>query len=293
MRFKKFLTACICTVIVTTNGFSKYTTLTEIPVHVYVENPKVDFESIWIKDYDLKQHVKEIFETEGLIQHEKSLSMDPNSSFVDYWEQYKDNYRAIKFQKKGEVSILFQGYISATETKEHVQIFHKKGNNYEQIWRKHGKLIAYHIHPHTKEIVLFQHQYACCQSASHNIHRIRLINEKAHVVSRYFLGRDFGDMVGPFYPDSANHSPDFYKLEKEVPLRWSPKDVKENAFLNRAEKNIIIHFMEGSVYKILNESEDWLFVLMFSGMKDETSQVVNYNNIKNRAVYGWLRKEEL
>lgn len=293
MRFKIFLKVFICFVFFSANTYAEYATLTNIPVHVYVESPKLDFESIWIKDFDLKQHVKEIFETKDLIQHEKSLSLDPNNSFSDYWAVYKDHYKALRFQKSGDISILFQGKISVFETKEHVQIFHKKNGSYEKVWSKHGKLIAYHIHPYTQEAVLFQHQYACCQSASHNIHRIRLINEEANIVSRYFLGRDVGDMVGPFYPDSANHSPSFYKLEKETPLRWSPKVVNEKAFINRAEKNIVIHFNKGAVYKIINESENWLFVLMFSGMKEETSPVVNYNNIKNRAVYGWLRKEEL
>lgn len=272
--------------------YAEYATLKEIPSQVFAENAKTTMDSIWITNFDLKSAVEQIYNSPSLLFHEGAISENPSNLFENYWNDKKDNWKAIRFQKSGKISVLFEGKVFSNDTKEYVEIYHPLNDKYELIWQEYGSLFAYHIQPYTKEIVLFQHKYPCCQSASHNTYRVRLINEKIHAKKRFFVGRDEGDMVGPFFPAQAQHDNKFFYLEKETILRWSPKIVDSNAFENRSHTNEIISYQKGSCYKILAQQNDWSFVLMFSGIMEKKSAVINYINFIHTPVYGWMKIEE-
>ena len=97
-------------------------------------------------------------------------------------------------------------------------------------------------------------------------------------------------MVGPFFPDSVQQPKEYKQLTAKTTLRWSPATVNNNAFIGRAKSNVIIHYNEGAVYKVLHENEGWQFVIMFNGIAEEQSSVLNYTNFENRPVYGWIKR---
>jgi hypothetical protein len=268
---------------------AEYATLTQIPAQVFAEGGKTDIANLWQTDFDVKSAVETLFYTSNMLLHEGSITDNPNNTFEAYWSNKSKNWKAIRFQEKGEISIVFIGKTFTSEIKENIEIYHVINGKYKQIWSEYGKIIAYHIHPYTKEIILFQHQYPCCESSSHNVFRIRLLNNNVHVRKRFFVGRDKGDMVGPFFPESADHSSDFHYLPEVTILRWSPAEVTENAFINRSESNEIISYNKGASFKILAQQDGWLFVLMFSGIMEGQSAVINYMNFLNTPVYGWIK----
>lgn len=266
-------------------------TLTEIPANVFVENGKTDFDILWLSDCDIKSEVEKIFNTPNLLFHQGAKTESPSNSFLTYWEKQKDNWKAIRFQKNGELSLIFTGKTFEYDIKENIEIYHQNEKTFKLVWSENGRLVAYHIHPYTKEILLFQHKYPCCQSSSHNLFRIRLINNEIISNNRFFVGRDTGDMVGPFFPEKAVHDRTFHELKEITTLRWSPAKIDSNAFVNRSESNEIIRYNKGASYKILARQNNWLFVLMFSGIMEGPSAVMNYMNFINVPVYGWIKTE--
>lgn len=285
-----FIVSLVATFSFSSLVLAEYANLTEIPAQVFAEGGKTDIEKLWVQDFDVKSAVEKLFNTPNKLYHEGTPAENPNSTFATYWSQRSDNWKAIRFQKNGAISLIFIGKTFTGEIKENIEIYHPEEGEYKQIWSEYGKIIAYHIHPYTKETILFQHQYPCCESSSHNIFRLRVLNNDIHMKKRFFVGRDKGDMVGPFFPESANHSSDFHHLTEVTMLRWSPAVVTENAFINRSETNEIIPYTKGASYKILAEQDGWLFVLMYSGIMEGQSAVINYMNFLNVPVYGWIKQ---
>jgi len=52
---------------------------------------------------------------------------------------------------------------------------------------------------------------------------------------------------------------------------------------------MIINYNEGALYKLLYEKDNWQFVVLFNGIAEEQSKVLNYTNFKNKGVYGWMK----
>src|SRR5690554_1337005 len=109
--------------------------------------------------------------------------------------------------------------------------------------------MCYITNSFTDELILFVHRYPCCKSASHNIFNIRQINENIKFHDRFFVGRDTGDMVGPFFPERVNHDGKYHFLTKKTELRWSPAVFSENAFEGWTESNLMIPYNKGAMYK--------------------------------------------
>lgn len=268
-------------------SFSQSTvSLVKIPASVFVNKGKTTFDSILFVNKDIQKQVEKIFDNKGL-SHELTLG---GNSFEKYWEVFGNQWFWVKLKPDLSPFLMFKGINSFMDEKEYVELYDTNKPNNNLIFTSAGNLLAYKKHPFTKEIVLYIHKYPCCQSASHNIVRVRYVNGDIRSKDRFFVGRDDGDMVGPFFPETVEQPKEYKQLTAKTTLRWSPSIVNNNAFIGRAKSNVIIHYNEGAVYKVLHENDGWQFVVMFSGIAEEQSSVLNYTNFINRPVYGWIKK---
>ena len=260
--------------------------LVSIPHEVFVNDGKSDFDKILSQDTSIEEKVK-ILHSLNELSHDLTVQ---TNSFDEYWEQYKSQWFYVSFNKNKSPFLLFKGLKNDTDEREYVEIFDlEKERNFRGLFSDVGVLLAYKIHPLTNEVILYVHKYPCCKSASHNIYRLRRVEDGLKINDRFFVGRDSGDMVGPFFPKKVDFSDKYYKLGEKTEVRWSPAVVDENAFDNWAETNLIIHYNEGALYKTLYEKNDWQFVVFFNGIAEEQSRVLNYTNFKTKGVYGWIK----
>lgn len=263
-------------------------TLVNIPYQVFVNGGKNDFQSILYQDDTLQSEVKKMYSQGNLYGFDLLPEL---SDFKSYWKKFKNNWFYIQFKKEGKPLLLFKGLKTSGDEREFVEIYAPdRPADQLLLFSSVGRLLAYKKHPFTNHLILFVHQYPCCRSASHTIYTIREIKNKIKQKSRFFVGRDNGDMVGPFFPEKVHFDNVYHKLNKRTELRWSPEVVNENAFLNWTQSNLIIHYEKGAIYKILYEKEGWQFVLFLSGIAEEQSMMLNYTNFKNKGVYGWIKK---
>tara|TARA_B100000508_G_scaffold141026_1_gene145296 strand:+ start:81297 stop:82148 length:852 start_codon:yes stop_codon:yes gene_type:complete len=260
--------------------------LTTIPVSVFVNNAQTTIEDIIVEGNQTKKKVEELFNNNVLV-HELT---GPDADFSIYWEAFGSQWKWIKFRKDEAPLLIFLGLNSYTDEREYVELYDVSKGKQARLFAEPGRLIAYKRHPLTDELILYTHKYPCCRSASHNIYTLRRINGEIKSKDRFFIGRDSGDMVGPFYPDSVQFDGEYKQLEQKTALRWSPAVVEENAFEMRAQTNIIIHYEKGALYKELAIQDDWIFVIMYTGISEETSPVINHVNFKNKGVYGWIKR---
>lgn len=282
MRLLIFISLILTTFSTCANTIS----LVDVPVDVFVNKGKTNFDSVFYKT-EIESLVKELFE-EGILYHDYTLEVHPNSNFKTYWSVFKDKWSLVDLNNDGNGELIMQGLTTVFDEKEFVEIYNKLDGKWTKIHGEVGRLLAFKIHPNTKKIILYQHRYPCCNSASHTIITLRMIRNKIITSSRFFVGRDSGDMVGPFYPESVNYQAAFLQLKKKTLLRWSPEVVSKNAFRGYSETNAIIHFDKGAYYKILQNGDKWHFVLMYSGIVDEHAVVINALNFVNKPVYGWI-----
>ncbi|WP_107037484.1 hypothetical protein [Brumimicrobium mesophilum] len=260
--------------------------LVDIPHEVFVNEGKTDFNKILSQDTSIMSKVRDLHRFNEL-SHDLTIQ---TNNFDEYWERYASQWYSFKFHKNQEAMLLFMGLKNDLDEREYVEIFDlEKGIEQKGVYGNVGRLLAYKFHPLTNELILYTHKYPCCAGASHNIYRIRKVNDKLKVEDRFFVGRDSGDMVGPFFPEKVNFSDKYHKLDKKTELRWSPAIVNENAFEDYTESNLIINYNKGATYKILHEKNDWQFVVFFNGIAEEQSMVLNYTNFKNKGVYGWIK----
>ncbi|MEX1191056.1 MAG: hypothetical protein WEA99_03720 [Brumimicrobium sp.] len=285
--FYKFIIGVYFTVSLSFFGISQSTaSLVNIPASVFVNKGKTSFEKILYVDKTVKESIKKLFDL-GEIYHELNYK---NSTFDKYWEVFNNQWFLIKLNSKNPPLLLFKGFNSFMDEKQYVELYDIREEFQKRIFASAGNLLAYNKHPFTDEIVLFIHKYPCCESASHNIIRVRHINDKIVQSDSFFVGRDSGDMVGPFYPNSVDFPKTYKTLNKKTLLRWSPAVVEQGAFEGRTEKNEIIHYNKGAIYQVLKDQAEWQFVVFYSGIAEEQSMVINYTNFKIRPVYGWIQK---
>jgi uncharacterized protein YozE (UPF0346 family) len=260
--------------------------LVDIPHEVFVNDGKTNFKNILFQDETIEQKVKTLHSYNELT-HDLAIR---TNNFDEYWKRYKNQWYLIKFNADQTPLLLFKGIKNTGDEREYIEIYDvDKKRNQRALYSAVGQLLAYKIHPLTNEVVLYSHKYPCCKSASHNIYRIRRLEDGLKINDRFFVGRDSGDMVGPFFPNKANFSEEYSKLSERTELRWSPAIVNDNAFEERAETNMIINYNEGALYKLLYEKDNWQFVVLFNGIAEEQSKVLNYTNFKNKGVYGWMK----
>jgi hypothetical protein len=285
MRFILFISIFLAGFFSNANSIS----LVDVPVNVFVNGGKTNFDSIFHKT-EIQSLVKEIFE-EGILFHDYTLEVHPNSNFKTYWSVFQDKWNIVDLNNDGEGELILQGLTTTFDEKEFVEIYKKLDGKWTKIYGEVGRLLAYKIHPNTKKIILYQHKYPCCNSASHTIITLRFLRNKIVTKSSFFVGRDSGDMVGPFFPDSVSHPSSFEQLQEKTLLRWSPEIVNQNAFTGYSDSNAIVHFDKGAYYKVLYNANGWSFVLMYSGIIDEQAIVINPSNFVNKPIYGWISKD--
>lgn len=263
-------------------------TLMDVPYKVFVNGGINDFNKILSQDDVLKVKIKALYTQKKIYGFE---FLSETSNFKTYWEQYKNQWFYIQFRENTPPLLLFQGLKTHDDEREYVEIYDPTQDlDHSLLFSSVGKLLAYKYHPFTGGLILFVHQYPCCHSASHTIYSIREINNELKYTSRFFVGRDIGDMVGPFFPKMVTFASDYHRLKEKTELRWSPEVVNKDAFLDWTDSNLIIHYDKGALYKILYDNGEWQFVLFLNGIVEEQSMMLNYTNFKNKGVYGWIKK---
>lgn len=276
-------------ILITTYSYSQNDpTLVNIPHKVFVNGGQNDFKKILYQDDSIRIKIKTLYANKELYGFD--FLMD-ESNFTEFWEHYKNQWFSIKFREDRSPLLLFKGLKNKNDEREYIEIYDfSKSQDKILLFSSVGKLLAYKYQPFTDGLILFVHQFPCCHSASHDIYRIREINDGLQYTSRFFVGRDKGDMAGPFFPEKVNFDGHYHKLKKKTELRWSPAVVNKDAFLDWTDSNLIIHYNRGALYKILGDNGDWQFVLFISGIAEEQSMMLNYTNFKNKGVYGWIKK---
>lgn len=270
----------------TTANTQSTLSLVKVPAKVFVNKGLTTFDSILFVNNKTKTEVQRLFEQREL-SHELASE---NDVFEKYWEVFGNQWYWVKLKPDMPPFLIFKGMNSFSDEKEYIELYDVRQKEQNRIFISAGNLLAYKKHSLTGELILFVHKYPCCKSASHKIINVRYLNDEVRSNHRFFVGRDTGDMIGPFFPETVNNPKEYKYLSAKTTLRWSPAVVLKDAFLGRAESNVIINYQEGSVYKVLQENKNWQFVIMFSGITKEQSSVMNYTNFINIPVYGWIKK---
>ncbi|MDH4473220.1 MAG: hypothetical protein QE487_11480 [Fluviicola sp.] len=267
--------------------------MTRVNPELFIHQPQTDLAAITKNDDALKEKwVRSLFDRD-ILNHEGTKAFSVTADFNAYYADFKERFRLIDLNNDGTPELVFDGFVSKDDEKEHVEIFCSVKGELTRIYDEIGHILAYKIHPNTQEILLYHHQYPCCLNASHNLNRLRLVEGKLQAVKRYFLGREAGDMKGTFFPKKTRFTSKLKETKKEVQLRWSGSVITKNAWTRRVQSNVIAPYKKGSLYKVLAEEKQWLFVRMQTPPEIGENKVVNPNNLQETAVYGWLEKRKL
>jgi len=273
--------------------FGSTANMRNIPSKLLVNELRTDLSNVKIINKGTKEKVGLLF-AQNMLNHELTTYTSSDARFESYWEAFGSYWFEIAFEESQSTKLVFNGFSFYGEDKEIFEMYHfDKNQKGTKIYMESGTMIGYKIHPRTQEVVLYVHNYPCCKSASHNLFQIRWLNQIIKVKERFFVGRDSGDMVGPFFPQTTSFPSSIDTLKNEVILRWSPAIVDSGAFEERAVTNEIIHFKENALFMKLGETENWKYILFLNGMKEEMSSVLHYSNFRRKPIYGWIRKEEI
>ncbi len=261
--------------------------MTRVDPRLFIHQPRIDFESITIKNEQLKKEMVAFLFEKDLLDHLGTKAYDPSANFEKYYSGFGPLYRLIDMNNDSIPELVFNGFITNNDDREFLEIFSTKKGEVQSIFREIGHLLAFKIQPNTKEILLYHHQYPCCINASHNLNRLRLVASKITQLKHYFLGRDT-DMVGPFFPSKSEFKSNWQQLEEKTALYWSPAIVEKNAWFQRSEHNRIAYYDSLSVYTVLAKKGKWNFVLMKSAPNNEENRVINPANFSSISIYGWI-----
>lgn len=272
------------------SGAFGYVEMTRVDPKIFIPNPETDFSKIRIENEALKVKMVQFLFDHDLVDHLATKAYDPSAVFVNYYRQFGSLYQLIDLNNDQVPELVFNGYINEEREKEQLQIFTTIKGEVVSVYNEMGHLLAYKIQPNTKEVLLYHHQYPCCENASHNLNRLRLVDNKMTLIKRYFLGRDHG-MLGRFFPDKSRFTGKWYSTESKTSLRWSPEEIEQAAWPRRSEKNLIANYPDATVYSILAEKGKWRFVIMHGTPLAEENRVINPSNFSSTWIYGWIRNE--
>jgi hypothetical protein len=265
-----------------------YVEMTRVDAKIFIANPETDFSKIEVRNEALKAKMIEFLFKNDMIDHSGTLAYDPGALFVNYYKQFASLYRLMDLNNDKVPELIFNGYPTEEKEKERLQIFMTIKGEPVSVYNEMGHLLAYKIHPNTKEVLLYHHEYPCCGNASHNLNRLRLVDAKMTLVKRYFLGRDTG-MLGKFFPEKSTFNGKFFSTKSKSSLYWSPEEITEAAWPGRSKKNIIANYSDSTVYSVLAEKGKWRFVIMHGAPVIEENRVINPSNFSNTWIYGWIR----
>ncbi|WP_343633788.1 hypothetical protein [Fluviicola sp.] len=267
-----------------------YVEMTRVDPKIFIANPETDFSKIQVRNEALKAKMVEFLFNNDLIDHIGTKAYDPSALFVNYYKQFASLYQLIDLNNDKIPELVFNGYPTEEKDKERLEIFMTIKGEPVSVYNEMGHLLAYKIHPNTKEILFYHHQYPCCGNASHNLNRLRLVDTKMTLIKRYFLGRDTG-MLGKFFPDKSTFNGKFYFAKSKEILYWSPEEITEAAWPGRSQKNIIAGYPDSTVYSVLAEKGKWRFVIMHGAPVAEENRVINPANFADTWIYGWIKEE--
>jgi len=260
-----------------------------VEASLFISNPQTDFETIYTKKpADLKKAVEWLFDQDKL-SHDWTKSMNLENKFAKYWELFQSEWHLIDMNSDGQPELLFSGKPFAEDDKEMFSLYAQYGSVWKEIYWDDGHLLAYKIHPRTKEILLYHHRYPCCSQSTHAVNRLRYLNNKVYQMKRYFLARDT-EMKGQFFPSKSVFKADYKELKEITMMYWSKGKIMSDA-AQFIPTNEIIHYPKGSQYKVLAKEEDWLYVQMISPPANESSKVVNAANLKDVKFFGWIEAD--
>lgn len=267
--------------------------MTRIDPYVFLRDPQTDLSKITISNDVLKHSLVSYLFDHDQLNHEGTKAFTKDAQFAPYYQLFQARYRLIDLNHDSTPELVFEGSVSKDDEREHMEIYRMENGIPKKIYDELGHVLAYLIQPNTQEVLLFHHQYPCCLNASHNINRLRFVDNKIQQVRRYFVAREAGDMKGRFFPAKVTFTKRSKTTEKIVELRWSGAVIAKDAWFGRSQENLVARYDTGSVYSILAEENNWYFVLMHTPPKLEANRVVNPANLTETAVYGWLDKRKL
>lgn len=265
-------------------------TMTRVDPTLFIANPETDLDKVTVTNEALKRSmVKYLFDAD-LLDHVGTKAYDTQAVFDTYYTQFSALYRLIDLNNDGLPELIFNGFVSSDDDKEYLEIYGTKKGVVTRLFKEIGHVLAYKIQPNTKEVLLYHHQYPCCENASHNLNRLRLIGNELQLQKRYFIGRDSG-MVGPFFPKKVQFTSENKRFSKTTKLYWSPAIVTTDAWPRRSQTNVIASYAASSVYTVLAQTKSWSFVLVKSAPMITPNNVINPANFLQTWIYGWVVNE--
>lgn len=265
-------------------------TMTRVDPTLFIANPETDLDKVTVTNEALKRSmVKYLFDAD-LLDHVGTKAYDTQAVFDTYYTQFSALYRLIDLNNDGLPELIFNGFVSSDDDKEYLEIYGTKKGVVTRLFKEIGHVLAFKIQPNTKEVLLYHHQYPCCENASHNLNRLRLIGNELQLQKRYFIGRDSG-MVGPFFPKKAQFTSENKRFSKTTKLYWSPAIVTTDAWPRRSQTNVIASYAASSVYAVLAQTKSWSFVLVKSAPMITPNNVINPANFLQTWIYGWVVNE--
>jgi hypothetical protein len=265
-------------------------TMTRVDPTIFIANPETDLDKVTVTNEALKRSmVKYLFDAD-LLDHVGTKAYDTQAVFDTYYTQFSALYRLIDLNNDGLPELIFNGFVSSDDYKEYLEIYGTKKGVVTRLFKEIGHVLAYKIQPNTKEVLLYHHQYPCCENASHNLNRLRLIGNELQLQKRYFIGRDSG-MVGPFFPKKVQFTSENKRFSKTTKLYWSPAIVTTDAWPRRSQTNVIASYAASSVYTVLAQTKSWSFVLVKSAPMITPNNVINPANFLQTWIYGWVVNE--
>ena len=265
-------------------------TMTRVDPALFIANPETDLDKVTVTNEALKKSMVNYLFDADLLDHVGTKAYDTQAVFNNYYTQFSALYRLIDLNNDGLPELIFNGFVSSDDDKEYLEIYGTKKGVVTRLFKEIGHVLAYKIQPNTKEVMLYHHQYPCCENASHNLNRLRLIGNELQLQKRYFIGRDSG-MVGPFFPKKAQFTSENKRFSKTTKLYWSPAIVTTDAWPRRSQTNVIASYAASSVYTVLAQTKSWSFVLVKSAPMITPNNVINPANFLQTWIYGWVVNE--
>jgi hypothetical protein len=265
-------------------------TMTRVDPTLFIANPETDLDKVTVTNKALKKSMVNYLFDADLLDHVGTKAYDTQAVFDTYYKQFSALYRLIDLNNDGLPELIFNGFVSSDDDKEYLEIYGTKKGVVTCLFKEIGHVLACKIQPNTKEVLLYHHQYPCCENASHNLNRLRLIGNELQLQKRYFIGRDSG-MVGPFFPKKVQFTSENKRFSKITKLYWSPAIVTTDAWPRRSQTNMIASYAASSVYTVLAQTKSWSFVLVKSAPMITPNNVINPANFLQTWIYGWVVNE--
>lgn len=265
-------------------------TMTRVDPTLFIANPETDLDKVTVTNEALKKSMVNYLFDADLLDHVGTKAYDTQAVFDTYYTQFSALYRLVDLNNDGLPELIFNGFVSSDDDKEYLEIYGTKKGVVTRLFKEIGHVLAYKIQPNTKEVMLYHHQYPCCENASHNLNRLRLIGNELQLQKRYFIGRDSG-MVGPFFPKKVQFTSENKRFSKTTKLYWSPAIVTTDAWPRRSQTNVIASYAASSVYTVLAQTKSWSFVLVKNAPMITPNNVINPANFLQTWIYGWVVNE--